>query len=181
MIRPIVFGDARGYEWEADSTKTAIVLPGAILGGTPSCYYAALTLHRCGWRVIQDWSELDRSRDRGEWANERAEAALAYASDAHLIVAKSATTLATGVAVTHALPGIWLTPLLSETRCVEGLRARTAPALLVGGTADESWEGPLARELSNDVLEMDGADHALSRIADLQPLIDAIAMFADRI
>jgi hypothetical protein len=181
VIRPIVLAGARGYEWEADSTQTAIVLPGAILGGTPSCYYVALTLHQCGWRVVQDWSELDRSRDRAEWANERAEAALAYAGDAQLIVAKSATTLATSVAATNDLPGIWLTPLLAETACVEGLRARTAPALLVGGTADASWDGPLARRLSNDVLEIDGADHALARITDLRPLVDAIGMFADRL
>jgi hypothetical protein len=180
VIRPIVLVDGRGYEWEADPARTAIVLPGAILGGTPSCYYAALTLHQASWRVVQVWDELDRSRDRAAWARERAEAALAYAGGARLIVAKSASTLATGVAAEHDLPGIWLTPLLAERPCVEGLLARTAPALLVGGTADETWDGALARGLADDVVELDGADHALARIRDLQPLVDAIAAFAAR-
>ena len=181
MIRPIVLAGGRGYEWEADPERTAIVLPGAMLGGAPSCYYAAMALHRAGWRVVQDWDELDRARDRAAWAKERAEAALAYAGTASLLVAKSATTLATGVAAEHDLAGIWLTPLFTENTCVEGLVARTAPALLVGGTADETWDGALARGLSDDVLELDGADHALARIADLQPLVDAIAAFAARV
>lgn len=35
--------------------------------------------------------------------------------------------------------------------------------------------------MSNDVLEIDGADHALARITDLRPLVDAIGVFADRL
>ena len=57
------------------------------------------------------------------------------------------------------------------------LRRRTAPALLVGGTADPSWDGALARELSDDVLELDGADHGLARVEHLPPIVDAIEAF----
>jgi hypothetical protein len=44
---------------------------------------------------------------------------------------------------------------------VAALQAATAPMLLIGGTADETWDGALARKLSPHVLEVDGADHGL--------------------
>jgi hypothetical protein len=143
VIRPIVLSGAGGYEWEADSTQTAIVLPGAILGGAPSCYDAASTLHRRGWRVIQDWSELDRSRDRADRANERAEAALAYAGNAELIVAKSATTLATSVAATHELPAIWLRPLLDDTPERAESRTRSACSLEITVSPEPNRAAPV--------------------------------------
>ena len=91
-----------------------------------------------------------------------------------------ATTLASGVAAERGLPGIWLTPLLHERSCVDGLRRRTAPALLVGGTRDEAWDGDLARELGDEVLELEGADHGLARIADLPLIVEAVSRFAAR-
>ena len=159
------------------SVPTAIVLPGAMLGGAPSCYYAALTLFEAGWRVVQVSDAFDGG-DRREWGRHCAEAALAYAPDAQLVVAKSLTTLNTDVAAERSLRAIWLTPLLQVDDVVDGLRRRTAPALLVGGTEDETWNGTLARELSDDVLELDGADHSLARIDHLPLLVDAIQRFA---
>ena len=35
------------------------------------------------------------------------------------------------------------------------------PCLLVGGSADPYWDGPTARSLTAEVLEIDGADHAM--------------------
>ena len=58
------------------------------------------------------------------------------------------------------------------------LRRRTAPALLVGGTADGSWDGALARELSDDVLELEGADHGLAKLEHLPQIVAAVAGFA---
>jgi hypothetical protein len=167
-----------GYEWGAGRARTALVLPGAMLGGVPSTYYAALTLYEQGWRVVQVWDEWDGSTDRLQWAEEHADAALSYAGAAELIVAKSLTTLLTHYAADHELRGIWLTPLLHLESVVHGLRRRTAPALLVGGTADESWDGAVAREVADDVLELDGADHGLARIEDLPALVGAIRAFA---
>jgi pimeloyl-ACP methyl ester carboxylesterase len=54
-----------------------------------------------------------------------------------------------------------LTPLLVAQPVVEALRRATAPVLLVGGTADPAWVGPLARRLSPYVLEVPGADHGM--------------------
>ena len=52
-----------------------------------------------------------------------------------------------------------------------------SPALLIGGTNDPAWNGALARELSDDVLELEGADHGLARIEHLAPIVAAIGAF----
>jgi len=61
------------------------------------------------------------------------------------------------------------------------LRRRTAPALLIGGTADPMWNGRVAREITDDVLELDRADHGLAKIEHLQQIVDAVAAFAARV
>jgi hypothetical protein len=48
---------------------------------------------------------------------------------------------------------------------------------LIGGTSDPIWDGALARELSDDVVELDGADHGLARPRDAQAVVDAVAAF----
>ncbi|PRY11838.1 alpha/beta hydrolase [Kineococcus rhizosphaerae] len=80
-----------------------------------------------------------------------------------LLVAKSLTTLALPVAADRGLPGIWITPLLDEPD-VGLAAARSNPrTLLVGGTADPTWNRVLAHESDREVLEFEGADHALER------------------
>jgi hypothetical protein len=177
VIEPVDLGICAGLEWGAGRSRTAVVLPGAILGGVPSTYYAALTLFEDGWRIVQVWDQWDRKTDRLAWVTERADAAARHAGTAELVVAKSISTLAAGWAADRDLRGIWLTPLLVDEVVVEGLR-RGSASLLVGGTEDELWDGALARELSDDVLELAGADHALARVGDLPPLIDAVRRFA---
>jgi hypothetical protein len=126
------------------------------------------------------WDEfLDRSQDPVRWTLDRLDAATAFAGDVDelLVVAKSLTTRAAGACAERGLRAVWLTPLLQDPVCVEMLRGRTAPALLVGGTADPTWDGGLARELSPDVAEIRGADHGLARLSDLQAVLEAIDGF----
>jgi hypothetical protein len=49
-----------------------------------------------------------------------------------------------------------------------------------GGSRAESWDRTLARELSDDVLELDGADHGLARIDQAQQIAEAVAAFVRR-
>jgi hypothetical protein len=42
------------------------------------------------------------------------------------------------------------------------------------------WNGRIAREISDDVLELDGADHGLMKIEHAQQIVDAVAAFAAR-
>jgi hypothetical protein len=181
VIAPIDLGICGGYEYDGDPTRTAIVLPGAMLAGMPVNAYAIEGLTSREWRAILVWDQfLDRSQDSLEWVQGRLAAALAYAHDAtqFLVVGKSLSTQAAGSAADHGWPAVWLTPLLNDASVVAMLRHRTAPALLIGGTADVSWNGELARQLSGDVLELKGADHGLARAEHLPQIVAAVAEFA---
>ena len=179
MIRPVDLGICHGYEYDGDPARTVIVLPGAMLAGMPVHAFAIQGALSRGWRVVQVWDEfLDRSQDPTEWTRARLEAAITFADAGELaVIAKSLTTRAAGVAAERGIPAVWLTPLLNDPVSVELLRGRTARALLIGGTADQSWDGALARELSDDVVELDGADHGLARVSDVQAVADEVAAF----
>jgi pimeloyl-ACP methyl ester carboxylesterase len=184
VIRPVDLGICHGYEYDGDPARTAVMLPGAMLGGMPSLAFAQQGLTAAGWRVVQVWDEyLDRSQDPDEWVHERLAAAVRHAPEARLllVVGKSLGTRAAADAAAHEWPGIWLTPLLDDDESVVMLRRRTAPALLIGGTADPMWNGRIAREISDDVLELEGADHGLAKIEHAQQIVDAVAEFSARL
>jgi pimeloyl-ACP methyl ester carboxylesterase len=181
VITPVDLGICGGYEYDGDPARTAIVLPGAMLAGMPVNAFAIEGVCSQGWRAILVWDEfLDRSQDSLEWVRTRLEAAVEYAYEATdlIVVGKSLSTQAAGIAADRGWPAVWLTPLLNDDGLVAMLRRRTAPALLIGGTADQSWDGSLARELSDDVLELDGADHGLARPEHLPQIVAAVAAFA---
>lgn len=181
MIRPVDLGICHGYEYDGDPARTAIMLPGRMLAGMPSLAFAQQGLTAVGWRIVQIWDEyLDTDQDADEWVHERVAAAVRHAPEARqlLVVGKSMGTRAAADAADYGWPGIWLTPLLDDAASVAVLRRRTAPALLVGGTADPIWVGRIAREISDDVLELQGADHGLAKIEHAQQIVDAVAAFA---
>jgi hypothetical protein len=103
-----------------------------------------------------------------------------------LLVAKSLGTFAATLAADRGLPAVWLTPLLVNEGVVASLRRATEPCLLVGGTADQLWDGALARRLSPNVLEVDGADHGMflpgalaASAAVLGRVVTAVERFLD--
>jgi hypothetical protein len=180
VIRPVDLGVCHGYEYDGDPARTAVVLPGRMLAGMPINAFALDVAWKQGWRVVLVWDEyLDDAHDPEGWITERLDGAASYAGPeaVRLVIGKSLGTLAAGAVARHGWRAVWLTPLLNHPPLVEMLRRRTAPALLVGGTADQAWDGTLARALSEDVLELDGADHGLTRIEDLPPIVQAIGAF----
>ena len=184
MIRPVDLGICHGYEYDGDPARTAVILPGRMLAGMPVNAFAQQGLTKAGWRVVQVWDEyLDPDEDAHQWVHERLAAAVRHAPEARalLVVGKSMGTLGAADAAEHGWPGIWLTPLLNDGESVVALRRRTAPALLIGGTADPMWNGRVARELTDDVLELDGADHGLAKSEHLPQIVDAVAAFAARV
>jgi hypothetical protein len=94
-----------------------------------------------------------------DWVAGEAEPLLAERTA--LVIGKSLGTLAAGLTAARGLPAVWLTPLLAVPWAVPPLRRASAPFLLVGGTADQLWDGALARSLSPYVLEVEGADHGM--------------------
>jgi hypothetical protein len=180
VIEPVDLGICHGYEYQGDPARTALVLPGRMLAGMPVNAFAIESVWSRGWRAVLVWDEyLDTTQDMTAWVRARLDAAAAYAGGAgeRLVIGKSLGTLAAGAAAERGWRAVWLTPLLNAPEFVEMLRRRTAPALLIGGTNDPAWNGALARELSDDVLELEGADHGLARIEHLAPIVAAIGAF----
>jgi pimeloyl-ACP methyl ester carboxylesterase len=179
VIKPVDLGICHGYEYEGNG-PVAIALPGRMLAGMPSVGFAIQPLTARGWRVVQVWDELlDNAQDPDEWSRARAEAAAAYAGEVSLVIGKSMTTRCAGVAADRGWAGVWLTPLLDDEVSVTRLQRRTAPALLVGGTEDPTWDGALAHEISPDVVEIAGADHGLARVEDAARIVEAVGAFSD--
>ena len=105
-----------------------------------------------------------------------------------LLIGKSLGSHAAGLAADRLLPAVWLTPLLTMPWVAAALARATAPALLVGGTADAWWDGAVARRLSPHVLEIDAADHGMlvpgpvtGSVAVLGRVVTAIDGFLDAI
>ncbi|MGC4808065.1 alpha/beta hydrolase [Micromonospora sp. DT233] len=111
--------------------------------------------HEISWQVPPDLG-LDRA---APWVAEQVAPALTEPTD--LLVAKSLGSFAAPIAAQRGLAAVWLTPLLHRADVAEPLARATAPFLLVGGTADDAWDGAAARRLTPHVLEIDGADHGL--------------------
>ena len=156
----------------------AVVIPGGRFGPAAGLLmYASLVAERRGASVRRhSWSEHapSPSEPRVEaWVCEEIGATLGTVGGNPLLIAKSLGTNAAAVAADRRLPAVWLTPLLTVPWIPEALRRATAPFLLVGGTADEAWDGALARELSPHVFEIEGADHGLQVPG---PLADSIAV-----
>jgi predicted alpha/beta-hydrolase family hydrolase len=184
VIRPLDLGICHGYEYDGDPARTAVLLPGRMLAGMPANAFAQQGLTAAGWRVVQVWDEyLDPDQDADAWVHDRLAAAVQHVPEARqlLVVGKSMGTRAAADAAEHAWPAIWLTPLLEDAGSVSLLRRRAAPALLIGGTADPMWNGRIAREITDDVLELEGADHGLAKAEHLQQIADAVAAFAARV
>jgi hypothetical protein len=184
VIRPLDLGICHGYEYDGDPARTAVLLPGRMLAGMPANAFAQQGLTAAGWRVVQVWDEyLDPDQDADAWVHDRLAAAVRHVPEARqlLVVGKSMGTRAAADAAEHAWPAIWLTPLLEDAGSVSLLRRRAAPALLIGGTADPMWNGRIAREITDDVLELEGADHGLAKPEHAQQIVDAVAAFAARV
>lgn len=173
MIERVDLGVCPAYEYRGDG-PTAVVLPGRMLAGMPAVWFAFDPLLQRGWRVLLLWWEyLDDAQSPWEFVLERGDAALSYTGGADLLIGKSLGTFGAPI----DLPAVWLTPLLTEPTVVDALRARTAPSLFVGGTADQAWDLAVARQLG-EVLELEGADHGLARIDQAQQVADAVAEFS---
>ncbi len=169
MIRRVDLGVCPAYDYEGEG-PTAVVLPGAMLGGMPAVWYAFEPLLAAGWRVRLLWYEyLDETRDRRRFVRE----CLAAAGPADLVIAKSLGNQAAPFEV----PAVCLTPGLANPDLVAALRS-SRQLLLVGGTEDPVWDGAVARELTEHVLELEGADHGLARVRDAPRIGEAVRAFS---
>jgi pimeloyl-ACP methyl ester carboxylesterase len=150
------------------SSREVIVLPGGQFGPfAPLLMFAADAAERRGAQVTPvEWDEPDRPltlqpEERGPWVVGQFRRAVPVPPENALLIGKSMGTHGAVVAAELGLPAVWLTPVLTSKWVVDGLRRSAAPFLLVGGTADQLWDSGLARELTQYVLEVEGADHGM--------------------
>jgi hypothetical protein len=182
-VEDVDLGVCKARWYAGDPDRVAVVLPGALyLPFAPLLWFAREVALARGWSVLEVWDEYrDRTEDPWRWVFERAEAALRHAGDAgRALVTKSISSRAVTIAAEKGLAGIWLTPLLNDDDIAVGFEQLSAPALLVGGTADESWDGALAQRAGHEVLEIEGANHALQIEGDPLASIDALRRVTER-
>lgn len=149
--------------------RWALVAPGGNSNAeVPLVKYAMLAAQRRGaqvrrisWRLSGDRSGFAAERERVKAQVAAVADEILTAGAAPVVIAKSLGSLAAPVVADRGLAAVWLTPLLTDEPTVAALRRATAPRLLVGGTADPFWDGPTARLVTANVIEVEGADHGM--------------------
>jgi pimeloyl-ACP methyl ester carboxylesterase len=171
-----------------------VLAPGGNYGPDgPLLKFAGLAAERRGASLHSVEWELDVG-DADAMITARVSAAvkelMATGAAAQVLVGKSLGSRAAPVAAEHGLPAVWFTPLLANVpvagTVVAALKRSTAPFLLIGGTADEWWDGDAARSLTPHVVEIEGADHGMfvpgplaASAAVLGNVITAVERFLD--
>ncbi|MFI7598851.1 alpha/beta hydrolase [Actinoplanes sp. NPDC049681] len=159
---------------ERDPERVAFLIPGGEYSAErPLLHFARAVLMRHGWTTQAIWwPERPPQRDGqdlGSWFGQLrsfvhkqvSQILDAEAAPKITLVGKSMGAFAAGLAADRNLPGIWLTPVLRDSSLPDDLRRSTAPFLLVGATADPSWDTDLARGLGQPLYEAEGADHGM--------------------
>jgi len=171
--------------YQGTNGRTAVLLPGLSYSPNhPVLYYAREVLLVQGWSVKEvNWNPEDIVSEDAVIG--RAKVVLAEVVDCNpLVLGKSLGSLALPWVVQNGWSAIWLTPLLNRPELITALKNVTGKTLLIGGTADNSWNSKVARESGQQVLEMPGADHGLeipgnplASIALLSELVETITLF----
>ncbi len=150
--------------------RAAVVVPGEWYSADgPLLMYAALAAERRGGLVRRiTWTvpgfgtaDQERAWVMGQVSEAADAVSAATGVAAPVVIGKSLGSLAAPLAASRGLPAVWLTPVLTDEPTLAALRQATAPCLLIGGTADNVWDGRLARSVTPYVLEIDGADHGM--------------------
>ncbi len=154
---------------QLQADRSAVLAPGANYGADgPLLMYAGLAVRRRGGRArpliwdLPPTSDVIQLRERVVAQVEEAIDEVTVATGTPpLVIGKSLGSLCAPVVADRGLAAVWFTPLLTDAATVAALRRSTGPFLLVGGTADQLWDGPTARSLSPHVVEIDDADHRM--------------------
>jgi len=91
-----------------------------------------------------------------------------------VVVAKSLGCYAAALVADRSLPAIWLTPVLTDGAIVAAITRSTAPALLIGGSADRLWSPGAAASTGKTVVTVEGGDHGLRVPGRLRAYADVL-------
>ena len=159
------------------SGPVALLLPGQNFPVTmPLLHYTSQTLQVRGWTVDEVRWQAPADDIKG-WAL-RETTRLLDRSQPDLVVGKSLSSLALPATARRGVAGVWLTPLLHLPE-LTSIRL-DARHLLVGGTADRSWEPAVAAASDAKVMEIPDGDHLLA-LGDIPTSIRVLADIQQRI
>lgn len=167
-----------------EAERRVVILPGARYPTrAPLLWFAREVAIGRGYGSLEVLDEPPPGEDPFAWALDRAVRALAHdASPNDVVIGKSLSTDAAALVAQRGLPAIWLTPLLDRPNVLEGLKRTTHPTLIVGSTADPTWQpGRLPDNVMIDQLELDGLDHSLQLPGDPQASLNALRKVTKRI
>jgi hypothetical protein len=144
-------------------TPLVLVLTGAGYGQqAPLLWWTAAIARQCGCETVAPaWTVDDAARtDPVGFVEQHVEAALGGRRP-DLVVAKSFGCFALPWAITHAIPGVWLTPVLTDDAVRDALAAASRAHVAVGGSDDPVWRPERVPQTRARLQTVDGADHAL--------------------
>lgn len=147
-----------------DPIGLAVLLPGQSYPATmPLLTFAGRAALQHDWRVrAVSWNAPDLDlKATIDWAGNRLKEAVGEFDGRVLVVGKSLGTCSADYATRHGYDAIWLTPLLHLPDVVEAMTRNSGRQLLVGGTEDSAWDFEIARTISGDVVQIEGADHGM--------------------
>lgn len=145
----------------------ALVLPG--LGYTsqaPILYWPIVALIQAGYDVWSlNWHADAKglaSGDAPEFVAEALTTAQQNLPDTpEVVIGKSLGSYALPELVDSDVRAAWLTPLLSEPVIAAAARSASERHLLVGGTADPTWDERAIRGTRARIITVEAADHGL--------------------
>jgi hypothetical protein len=144
-------------------TPLVLVLTGAGYGQqAPLLWWTAAIARQSGCETVAPaWTVDDAARtDPVGFVEQHVEAALGGRRP-DLVVAKSFGCFALPWAITHTIPGVWLTPVLTDAAVRDALAAASRAHVAVGGSDDPVWRPERVPQTRARLQTVDGADHAL--------------------
>jgi hypothetical protein len=183
-VRVIDLGPCPALLHEHDPERCVVVLPGRQYSTqAPLLWFAREVAEARGWSVLEVRDALPDGADPAGWARDRARRALDHVGSAEVVVlGKSLASAAAGLVADRVLPAVWLTPLLNLERVVDDLSRAGRPALLVGGSADETWvPDALADSGLLEIVHLEGLDHSLQRPGHPAASLDVLRAVAERV
>jgi hypothetical protein len=183
-VRPIDLNPGEAILHEGDPARRVVLLPGVrYFSQAPLLWFAREAAQAGGWSVLELSERAPADQEPFAWLHDRAQRAL-DATDAGtvVVIGKSLGSAAAPLVAERALAAVWLTPLLMRPDVAAALRAATAPVLLVGSTADETWSnGGQPGGDAVEVVEFDGLDHSLQVKGDPLASLDVLRKVTERI
>jgi hypothetical protein len=183
-MRPIDLSPGEAILHEGDADRCAVLLPGVrYFSQAPLLWFAREAAQARGWSVLELSERAPGDQEPFAWMRDRAERALdATGAGTVAVIGKSLASAAAPLVADRGLPAVWLTPLLVRPEVARALASATAPALLVGSTADPTWaNGELPGGDALEVVELDGLDHSLQVEGDPLASLDVLRQVTERI